>query len=153
MWVEIIIFFFTFLCGYYWIIYKRVHSHFNDRDVRYLPGVPILGNSLKCTFMQRHIIEDLDEVYKAFPDERYLSFYLTHTYYSRFIPVGVAEASQRFLWDAHALPKLFTYIHTFTIIIYEELDSPAVSALSVRSRKLSNALNITSSSSVLRKAR
>jgi hypothetical protein len=31
-----------------------------------------------------------------------------HTYHSRFIPEGVAEASQ-ILRDAHVLPKLFSY--------------------------------------------
>jgi hypothetical protein len=30
-----------------------------------------------------------------------------HTYHSRFIPVGVAEVSQIFLWDTHVLPKLY----------------------------------------------
>jgi hypothetical protein len=32
-----------------------------------------------------------------------------HTYHPRFIPVGVAEASQIFLRDAHVLLKLFNY--------------------------------------------
>jgi hypothetical protein len=32
-----------------------------------------------------------------------------HTYHSRFIPVGVAEASQIFIRDAHVLLKLFSY--------------------------------------------
>jgi hypothetical protein len=35
----------------------------------------------------------------------YIETYI-HTYHSRFIPVGVAEASQIFLQDAHVLPKL-----------------------------------------------
>jgi hypothetical protein len=32
-----------------------------------------------------------------------------HTYHSRFIPEGVAEASQTFLRDVHVLPKLLSY--------------------------------------------
>jgi hypothetical protein len=32
-----------------------------------------------------------------------------HTYYSRFIPEGVAEVSQIFIGDTHVLPKLVTY--------------------------------------------
>jgi hypothetical protein len=32
-----------------------------------------------------------------------------HTYHSRLIPEGVAEASQIFLRDAHVLPKWFSY--------------------------------------------
>jgi hypothetical protein len=32
-----------------------------------------------------------------------------HTYHSRFIPKGVAEASQIFLRDTHVLPKLVSY--------------------------------------------
>jgi hypothetical protein len=31
------------------------------------------------------------------------------TYYSRFIPEGVADASQTFLPDAHVVPKLYSY--------------------------------------------
>jgi hypothetical protein len=38
---------------------------------------------------------------------------ILHTYYSRFIPEGVAEASQIFLRTAHVLPKLFSYEYTF----------------------------------------
>jgi hypothetical protein len=41
-----------------------------------------------------------------------LIYYMTndiHTYDSRFIPEGVAEASQIFLQDAYVLPKLFSY--------------------------------------------
>jgi hypothetical protein len=33
-----------------------------------------------------------------------------HTYHSRLIPEGVAEASQIFLRDAHVLPKLHSYV-------------------------------------------
>jgi hypothetical protein len=36
------------------------------------------------------------------------SFYI-HTYYLRYIPEGVAEASQIFIRDAHVLPKLLSY--------------------------------------------
>jgi hypothetical protein len=34
---------------------------------------------------------------------------ILHTYYSRFIPEGVAEASQKFLRDAYVLPKLLSF--------------------------------------------
>jgi hypothetical protein len=39
------------------------------------------------------------------PSDRSLSQVYIHTYYSRFIPEGVAEASKIFLRDAHVLPK------------------------------------------------
>jgi hypothetical protein len=32
-----------------------------------------------------------------------------YTYHSRFIPAGVAEASQILVRDAHVLPKLINY--------------------------------------------
>jgi hypothetical protein len=32
-----------------------------------------------------------------------------YTYHLRFIPEGVAEAPQIFLWDAHVSLKLFSY--------------------------------------------
>jgi hypothetical protein len=70
MLVEIIIFLFTSLVAYYWIVHKRIQSHFNESDVRYLPGVPVLGNSFKSNFVKRHMFEDINEVYEAFPDER-----------------------------------------------------------------------------------
>jgi hypothetical protein len=35
-----------------------------------------------------------------------------HTYHSRFIPVGVAEAFQIFLRHAHVLPKLLAMSNT-----------------------------------------
>jgi hypothetical protein len=39
-----------------------------------------------------------------------LNCYLyVHTYHSRFIPEGIADASQILLRDAHVLPKLFSY--------------------------------------------
>jgi hypothetical protein len=34
---------------------------------------------------------------------------IIHTYHSRFIPEEVAEAFQKFLRDAHVLPKLLSY--------------------------------------------
>jgi hypothetical protein len=42
-----------------------------------------------------------------------LSKLYIHTYRSRFIPEGAAEASQIFLRDAHVLPKLLTYEEYF----------------------------------------
>jgi hypothetical protein len=39
-----------------------------------------------------------------------------HTYHSRFLPKGVADASQIFLRDAYVLPKLFEeYLPPFLI--------------------------------------
>jgi hypothetical protein len=45
--------------------------------------------------------------YIPYQVETYLCY--IHTYHSRFIPKGVAEASQIFLRDTHVLPKLFNY--------------------------------------------
>jgi hypothetical protein len=36
-----------------------------------------------------------------------LNYKKNNTYHSRFIPEGIAEASQIFLRDTHVLPKLF----------------------------------------------
>jgi hypothetical protein len=41
------------------------------------------------------------------PIEIIVTYLYIHTYHSRFIPEGVAEASQIFLGDV--LPKLFSY--------------------------------------------
>jgi hypothetical protein len=45
-----------------------------------------------------------------FIDTTNLAFVIyIHTYHSRFIPEGVADAAHIFLQDAHVLPKLFSY--------------------------------------------
>lgn len=70
--IEIFIFIVTTLLTYYLYVYKKIHWHFDERGIKYLPGWPIFGNIIKNSFMKRHIIEDLDEVYKAFPDEKWV---------------------------------------------------------------------------------
>jgi hypothetical protein len=47
---------------------------------------------------------DMDAMFDDFGDLQVL----IHTYHSRFIPEGVAEASQILLRDAHVLPKLLS---------------------------------------------
>jgi hypothetical protein len=44
----------------------------------------------------------------AFPGEKKM-FYYTHCTCTRFISEGIAEASEKFLRDAHILQKLFRY--------------------------------------------
>jgi hypothetical protein len=41
-----------------------------------------------------------------------------HTYHSRFIPKGVAEASQILLRDAHVLPKLLSCVILYSPLVY-----------------------------------
>lgn len=72
--VEILVFIVTTLLVYYMYIYKKIHYFFDSRGVKYLPGWPVFGNVLKSTFLRRHITEDIDEVYRAFPDERYVGY-------------------------------------------------------------------------------
>jgi hypothetical protein len=64
-------------------------------------------------------------IFKTFPEKftemRYNVFpcrcIFIHRYHSRFIPEGVAEASQIFLRDAHVLPKLLRYAHTADVTV------------------------------------
>ena len=68
--VEIIIFALTALIGYFLYLHKRNQNFFEEKGVKYIPGVPIFGNIIKSTFVRNHIVEDIDAVYKAFPDEK-----------------------------------------------------------------------------------
>lgn len=70
MFVELLIFGLTALLGYFLYLHKRNHNFFEERGVKYIPGVPIFGNILKSTFLKKHMVEEIDAVYKAFPDEK-----------------------------------------------------------------------------------
>ncbi|KAM3960563.1 cytochrome P450 9G3 [Aphomia sociella] len=70
--VELLIFGLTSLIFYYLYVYKKVHWFFEQRGVKYLPGIPLFGNLYDSTFAKKHFIEDLETVYKAFPDEKYV---------------------------------------------------------------------------------
>ncbi|XP_075973935.1 putative cytochrome P450 9f2 [Anticarsia gemmatalis] len=72
---EGLIFITTFILFYYLYTYRRLHVHFKERGVKYLPGVPLFGNMLQSSLQKRHFLEDLDEVYQAFPDEKYVGFF------------------------------------------------------------------------------
>ncbi|KAL0841594.1 hypothetical protein ABMA28_015253 [Loxostege sticticalis] len=74
MLTEILIFVFTSLTVYYLYVYKKLHYHFKSRGLKYLPGVPLFGNAFNSTVLRKHIIDDLDAVYKAFPGERYVGY-------------------------------------------------------------------------------
>ncbi|KAG6460655.1 probable cytochrome P450 9f2 [Manduca sexta] len=74
MLIELLIFLVTSLLAYYVYVYKKIHWHYDNRGLKYIPGVPIFGNVLKSTFLRRHMFEDLDAVYKEFPDEKYVGF-------------------------------------------------------------------------------
>ncbi|XP_059051538.1 cytochrome P450 9e2-like isoform X2 [Achroia grisella] len=72
MFAELIIFIITTLLFYYIYVYKKIHYFFRNKDVKFLPGVPIFGNMYDSTFGKKHYIEDLETVYKAFPNEKYV---------------------------------------------------------------------------------
>lgn len=72
--VEILVFIVTTLLAYYLYVYKKIHYQFESKGVKYLPGWPIFGNVINNTFVKRHIVEDIDEVYRAFPDEKYVGY-------------------------------------------------------------------------------
>ncbi|XP_045771566.1 probable cytochrome P450 9f2 isoform X3 [Maniola jurtina] len=72
--VEIIVTLLTALLAYIVYVYKWVHHYYDKRGVKYLPGVPIFGNILKSTFLRKHLVDDLDTLYRAFPDEKYVGY-------------------------------------------------------------------------------
>nr|QLI62188.1 cytochrome P450 39 [Streltzoviella insularis] len=72
--IEIIIFLVTSIVAYSLYSYKKYHNYFKQRDVKYLPGIPIFGNAFKSTFLFKHLWEDIDEIYRAFPNEKYVGY-------------------------------------------------------------------------------
>ncbi|XP_068631922.1 probable cytochrome P450 9f2 [Battus philenor] len=72
--IEILIFILTALIVYFIYTYKRVHSYFDERGLKYNPGLPIFGNIVRSTFLKRHFIDEIDAVYREFPDEKYVGY-------------------------------------------------------------------------------
>nr|XP_026493625.1 probable cytochrome P450 9f2 [Vanessa tameamea] len=72
--VEIVIFLLTSLAGYFLYRHKWVHRYFEEKGVKYVAGIPVFGNVFKSTFQYKHLFDDLDAVYKAFPDEKYVGY-------------------------------------------------------------------------------
>lgn len=67
---EILVFVITLLIVYSFHLHKLAKDTFRKCDVKFVPCWPIFGNAYKSTVMKRHIFEDLDGVYRAFPDEK-----------------------------------------------------------------------------------
>ncbi|KAG6460653.1 probable cytochrome P450 9f2 [Manduca sexta] len=74
MFLELIIFLTTTIVSYYLFIYKRNHYIFDKNELKYVPGMPVFGNTFKSMCQKVHMVEDFDEVYKRFPDERYVGY-------------------------------------------------------------------------------
>nr|AJN91174.1 cytochrome P450 monooxygenase CYP9G19 [Cnaphalocrocis medinalis] len=74
MFIELFIFLITFLVVYFLYCRKRVHDHFRKRDVRFIPGYPIYGNTYGSMSERKHMSDEIVEVYNAFPGERYVGF-------------------------------------------------------------------------------
>nr|AJN91173.1 cytochrome P450 monooxygenase CYP9G18 [Cnaphalocrocis medinalis] len=74
MLTEILIFLLTTILGYFLYVYKKIHRKYDESGVKYLPGLPFFGNTIRSTFLWSHIIDDIETVYKAFPKERYVGY-------------------------------------------------------------------------------
>ncbi|XP_072931638.1 probable cytochrome P450 9f2 [Epargyreus clarus] len=72
--VEILVFLLTTLIAYFFYIHKSIHKKFDDAGIKYKPGIPVFGNTYKSSLVKRHIFEEIDEVYRAFPDEKYVGY-------------------------------------------------------------------------------
>ncbi|KOB66563.1 Cytochrome P450 [Operophtera brumata] len=68
--IEIIIFVITTILAYYFYVHKKIQMTLRRKGIKYLPGLPFFGNILKSTFLRRHVLDDIEEIYKAFPEER-----------------------------------------------------------------------------------
>ncbi|XP_049869526.1 cytochrome P450 9e2-like [Pectinophora gossypiella] len=72
--IEILIFLLTSLLGFFVYSHWNATNYFKKRGVKCLPGVPIFGNAFNSTVAKKHIVDDLNNVYKAFPGERYVGY-------------------------------------------------------------------------------
>ncbi|XP_022830955.1 probable cytochrome P450 9f2 [Spodoptera litura] len=71
---EVIAYLLSSLIFYVIYEYKKIHYNFNKHGIKFKPGYPIFGNTFNSTFLFKHLIEDIDAVYTAFPQERYVGF-------------------------------------------------------------------------------
>lgn len=96
--VEFVIFLVTSIVVYYVYRYKKAKYHFESRDVKFLPFWPFFGNSFSSLLQKRHMFEDIDDVYKAFPSERSVIIYLVlFIMMAQNINQGTAEAERKLL--------------------------------------------------------
>ncbi|XP_063825174.1 probable cytochrome P450 9f2 isoform X2 [Ostrinia nubilalis] len=74
MLIEILIFVVTFLVAYVTWKQKKVHDFLRERDVKFVPGYPLFGNTYGSLMDKKHIVDELIEAYNKFPEERYVGF-------------------------------------------------------------------------------
>ncbi|XP_053607640.1 probable cytochrome P450 9f2 isoform X2 [Plodia interpunctella] len=72
--VEIIIFIITFIIAYFCYKHKCLHWMYDKKGIKYVPGIPIFGNTYNTVFVKEHFFHDIDVTYRAFPDEKYVGF-------------------------------------------------------------------------------
>ncbi|VVC86596.1 unnamed protein product [Leptidea sinapis] len=74
MFIELCVFLTSAFTLYVLYNHTRLKNFFNENGVKYKPFYPILGNTLQSTIKQKHLVEEIDEVYRAFPNEKYVAF-------------------------------------------------------------------------------
>lgn len=67
---ELLVFLITFLVVFVFYLHKLTKDTFRKWGVKFVPCWPIFGNGFNSTMMKKHMSEDLDAVYRAFPDEK-----------------------------------------------------------------------------------
>ncbi|XP_026324723.1 cytochrome P450 9e2-like [Hyposmocoma kahamanoa] len=72
--VEILVFLITFIAVFIIYIHKQAKDKFRQYDVKFMPCWPIFGNTYNSIMAKKHMYEDIDAVYKAFPDEKYVGY-------------------------------------------------------------------------------
>ncbi|CAG9785968.1 unnamed protein product [Diatraea saccharalis] len=74
MLVEIVIFLLTFVLAYFYYTYYRIHKFLRQKDVKFIPGLPVYGNALESMNNRKHMMDEIVEIYNAFPNERYVAY-------------------------------------------------------------------------------
>ncbi|CAF4823385.1 unnamed protein product [Pieris macdunnoughi] len=60
------------LCGILYIYLRQVYSRFSKHGVKYIKPLPILGNMAPTLLRKCHFVEDLENYYRKFPEERFV---------------------------------------------------------------------------------
>nr|QZP43534.1 cytochrome P450 monooxygenase CYP9G51 [Ephestia elutella] len=72
--LEIIISVITFVFAYVYYKFKSTHWMFEKKGIKYLPGVPLFGNAYEIFLTKKQFFYVIDEVYRAFPNDKYVGF-------------------------------------------------------------------------------
>lgn len=58
-----------------WMYCRQIYSRFSKTGLKHFRPVPLLGNMTRQVFQLEHFVNTVEDLYKAFPEERYVGTY------------------------------------------------------------------------------